>query len=80
MNKTQAIQQLYRLHQHSGILDKEIQAALNFALLELSGQGGELPPKVKAVLEEVSSETNRMMQMHKQQETLDILGGEKDEK
>ena len=76
-NKAQALQQLYRLYQHSGILDDEIKMALNFAILELSGESGELPPKVKAVLEGIEADTGRMMQMHKQQGTLDVQGGEK---
>jgi len=76
-NKAQAVQQLYRLYQHSGIFDVSIKIALNFAILELSGESGELPPKVRAVLDKMEVDTNRMMQMHKQQETLDIQGGEK---
>jgi len=77
MNRAQALQQLYRLYQHSNIFDIDIKAALNFAILELSGESGELPPKVRAVLDKMETDTNRLMQMHKQQETLDILGGEK---
>jgi hypothetical protein len=72
VNKAQALQQLYRLSQHSGIFDNDIKMAINFVILELSGQSGELPPKVKMALEKIESETNRMTQMRKEQGTLDI--------
>lgn len=70
MNKDQAAQQLFRLYQDASIFDKDIQLALNIAILELKGQSGELPQKVKEVLNKIGVETNRMMQAHKGQMVL----------
>ena len=72
MNKAQALQQLYRLNQHSGIFDNDIKMAINFVILELSGQSGELPPKVKMALKRIETDTNRMTQIRKEQGTLDV--------
>ena len=72
MNRDQVIQQLYRLYQNGNIFDTKIRVAINLAILELSGGKAEIPPKVKAVLDKMRADTNRLIQLGGGQRVLKV--------
>ena len=61
MNRNQVLQNLYRLQKSADIFDKEIRVALNFAMIELSGEGkAEMPEKVRKILDQIETDTKRL--------------------
>ena len=73
MEREQVIQNLYRLYEISGIFDKQIQMALNLAILELAGEGkAETPPKVRAVFDKMHKDMIKLKQTGRGQRVLAV--------